>query len=76
MISTAPNPNLGRNCTKGIVREIGYLGDISIYHVQLESGKIVQASLPNLLRLSERDVKWDDEVYLYWRPENGVVLSV
>ena len=58
------------------MREIGYLGDISIYHVQLESGKIVQASMPNLLRLSERDVKWDDEVYLYWRPENGVVLSV
>lgn len=76
MISTAPNPSLGRNCTKGIVREIAYLGDISIYHVQLESGKIVQASLPNLLRLSERDMKWDDEVYLYWRPENGVVLSV
>ncbi len=76
MISTTPNPHLGRNCTKGIVREIGYLGDISIYHVQLESGKIIQASLPNLLRLSERDVKWDDEVYLFWRPENGVVLSV
>lgn len=76
MISTSLNPNLGRNCTKGIVREIAYLGDISIYHVQLESGKMVQASLPNLLRLSERDVKWDDEVYLYWRPENGVVLSV
>lgn len=76
MISTNPNSNLGRNCTKGIVREIAYLGDISIYHVQLDSGKIVQASLPNLLRLSERDVKWDDEVYLFWRPENGVVLSV
>ncbi len=76
MISTTHNPKLGRNYTKGIVREIAYLGDISIYHVQLESGKIVQASLPNLLRLSERDVKWDDEVYLFWRPENGVVLSV
>ena len=76
MISTVPNPKLGRNCTKGIVREIGYLGDISIYHVQLESGKIIQASLPNLLRLSERDVKWDDEVYLIWRAENGIILSV
>ena len=76
MISTTYNPKLSRNYTKGIVREIAYLGDISIYHVQLESGKIVQASLPNLLRLSERDVKWDDEVYLFWRPENGVVLSV
>ncbi len=62
------------NVVKGIVREIAYLGDISIYHVELESGSMVQASLPNLLRLAERDVKWDDEVYLYWRPENAVVL--
>lgn len=74
MISRSQPPS-NINCTKGIVREIAYLGDISIYHVQLESGKIVQSSLPNLLRLSERDVKWDDEVYLYWRSENGVVLA-
>lgn len=74
MISMTP-PSGNRNCAKGIVREIAYLGDISIYHVQLESGKIVQASLPNLLRLAERDVKWDDEVYVFWRAENGVVLT-
>ncbi len=67
-------PSSTRNFTKGIVQDIAYLGDISIYHVRLESGKIVQSALPNLLRLSERDVKWDDEVYLYWRAENGVVL--
>ncbi len=63
-----------RNCAKGIVREIGYLGDMSIYHIELESGKRVQAAMTNLLRLTDRDVKWDDEVYLYWRAENGIVL--
>jgi putrescine transport system ATP-binding protein len=68
-------PSDTRNCTVGIVREIAYLGDISIYYVELKSGKIMQAALPNLLRLSERDVKWDDEVYLFWRAENGVVLT-
>ena len=68
-------PAGNRNCTKGIVREIAYLGDISIYYVALASGKIVQAALPNLLRLSERDVKWEDEVYLSWRAENGIVLT-
>ncbi|MDP3371595.1 MAG: polyamine ABC transporter ATP-binding protein [Candidatus Paracaedibacteraceae bacterium] len=66
---------LKRNCAKGIVREIGYLGDMSIYHIELESGKRVQAAMTNLLRLTDRDVKWDDEVYLYWRPENGIVLT-
>lgn len=64
-----------RNCAKGIVREIGYLGDMSIYHIELESGKRVQAAMTNLLRLTDRDVKWDDEVYLYWRAENGIVLT-
>ncbi|HLD95319.1 MAG TPA: polyamine ABC transporter ATP-binding protein [Alphaproteobacteria bacterium] len=64
-----------RNCTKGVVQEIAYLGDMSIYYIRLASGKMVQAALPNLLRLSERDVQWEDEVYLFWRAENGVVLS-
>lgn len=73
MMSKTP-PSTTRNCTKGVVREIGYLGDLSIYHVELPSGKMMQAALPNLLRLSERDVKWEDDVYLFWRAENGIVL--
>jgi putrescine transport system ATP-binding protein len=75
MMSKTP-PAESRNCTKGIVREIAYLGDISIYYVELSSGKHMQSSLPNLLRLSERNVKWDDEVYLFWRAENGILLTV
>jgi putrescine transport system ATP-binding protein len=74
MISKTP-PAGNRNCTTGIVREIAYLGDMSIYHIELPSGKRVQAAVANLLRLSERDVKWDDEVYLFWRAENGIVLA-
>lgn len=74
MMSKTP-PVSNRNCLKGVVHEIAYLGDMSIYYVKLRSGKIVQAALPNLLRLSERDVQWDDEVYLFWRAENGVVLT-
>ncbi|MDR0625541.1 MAG: polyamine ABC transporter ATP-binding protein [Holosporales bacterium] len=74
MMSRTP-PAGNRNCTKGIVQEIAYLGDISLYYVELPSGKHIQASLPNLLRLSERNVTWDDEVYLFWRAENGVLLT-
>lgn len=75
MIGTAP-PNQKRNVTKGIVRDIGYLGDVSIYHVELESGKIVLATQPNLVRLAERPVTWDDQVTLFWRAENSIVLTV
>lgn len=74
MITTTP-PEQKRNTTKGIVRDIGYLGDVSIYHVELESGKIVLATQPNLVRLAERAVSWDDEVFLFWRAENSIVLT-
>jgi putrescine transport system ATP-binding protein len=75
MMATIP-PEQKRNATKGIVKDIGYLGDVSIYHVELESGKIVLATQPNLVRLAERTVTWDDEVYLLWRAENSIVLTL
>jgi putrescine transport system ATP-binding protein len=74
MIATTP-PEQKRNATKGIVKDIGYLGDVSIYHVELKSGKIVLATQPNIVRLAERPVTWDDQVYLYWRAENSIVLT-
>jgi putrescine transport system ATP-binding protein len=73
LITTEPRQGT-RNTTKGIVTDIAYLGDVSIYHIKLESGKIVMASVTNHVRLAERPINWDDEVYLYWRPDSGVVL--
>jgi putrescine transport system ATP-binding protein len=75
LISPEEPKNSSRNCTHGVVKEIAYLGDMSIFYVQLPSGKIVQAARQNLLRLSERDVQWEDTVYLYWKAESGVVLT-
>lgn len=68
-------PKERHNVTKGIIRDIAYLGDVSIYHVELSSGKIVLATQPNLVRLAERPLTWDDEVYLYWHEENGILLT-
>lgn len=76
MMISATSPGQKQNATKGVVRDIGYLGDVSIYHVELESGKIVLATQPNLVRLAERAVTWDDEVFLLWRAENSIVLTV
>lgn len=74
-ISLQEPKNKDANCVKGIVKEIAYLGDMYIYYVEVPSGDIMQAALPNLLRLSERDVKWDDEVYLTWGADNSIILS-
>ena len=75
VILTHTPPNSQKNTARGVVKEIAYLGDMSVYYIQLTNGKVVQAALPNLLRLTERDIKWEDEVSIFWRPENGIVLT-
>lgn len=64
------------NWTNGIVKDIVYLGDVSIYHVLLASGVTALATVANLVRAAERPIQWEDEVFLYWKPENGIILAI
>ncbi len=64
------------NWTRGIVQDIVYLGDVSIYYVKLKSEKIVLATVTNTVRAAERQIQWDDDVFLSWNPENGIVLTM
>lgn len=75
MLTLTLPSKINKNFTKGIVKEIGYIGDMSMYHVQLDSGKIIEVSQPNLQRFLEREITWNDEVYLYWKADNAVVLT-
>ena len=63
------------NIAHGKVRDIGYLGDVSNYYVTLDSGETMEATLPNLVRLAEPAVSWDEEVWLSWEAENAIVLT-
>lgn len=67
-------PGGGTNSAEGIVRDIAYMGNLSIYIVEIESGKRVQVTVPNLTRLAERPITWDDAVRIEWGPNSGVVL--
>jgi len=62
------------NTVSGKVWDIGYLGDVSIYHVRLETGAIVKATVTNRTRLVERPITWEDDVWLSWSRDSGVVL--
>jgi len=74
LISKDPPPDTSRNCMTGEVWDIGYLGNLSIYHVKLDSGKMVTATQANMARLIERPISWEDRVYLTWAPDAAVVL--
>ena len=63
------------NAIEGEVNDIGYLGDISIYHVRLPTGATVKATLTNRTRLVERPITWNDKVWLTWTPDSGIVLT-
>ncbi len=65
-----------RNKLSGIIKEIAYLGDMNIYYVELESGKVIMASATNPTRSFEQEYTWEEEVFLHWDEENVVVLSV
>lgn len=64
------------NIAKGIVKDIAYLGDVSVYYIQLSLGKMIMVTQPNLVRLAERPVTWDSIVYLKWNSENALMLMV
>ena len=63
------------NHTRGTIDEIAYMGDLSIYHVQLESGKRVRVTIPNLTRTGSDRYTWDEKVHLSWQASSGVVLT-
>jgi len=62
------------NCAQGVVREIAYTGDLSIYQVLLDTGTVVRVTAPNLTRRTEMPITWDDRVWVGWPAHAGVVL--
>ncbi|WP_029349751.1 ABC transporter ATP-binding protein [Bosea sp. 117] len=70
-----PPVEQGVNCLSGTIWDIGYLGDLSIYHVELPNGARIKAAKPNLTRVVERPISWDDKVWVSWTPDAGVVLT-
>ncbi len=64
------------NVLSGKVVEIVYLGDVSIYHVELPSKKRVLATLPNTNRFRKGVPTWDDIVHLSWDADSCATLLI
>ncbi|MFG1392266.1 ABC transporter ATP-binding protein [Xanthobacter agilis] len=74
-ISLDPPADTSVNCFEGEIWDIGYLGDLSIYHVELACGQRIKVSQPNLSRVVQRPITWDDKVWVTFAPHAGVVLT-
>lgn len=63
------------NCLSGEVLDIGYLGDMSLYKVRLDTGVIVRAASLNMTRLLHRPIGWNERVFLSVAPDAAIVLT-
>ena len=71
-----PDNPFGANVTTGVVEEIAYLGDISVYQVALDSGKRIRVSQTNSVRGNPDAITWEERVYVTWGDSAGSVLTV
>lgn len=69
------DPGKDTNAAAGMVDEVVYLGDLSVFHVILDSGRRIQVTRPNIERRDDENIKWDERVFLSWDGEAGVVLT-
>jgi putrescine transport system ATP-binding protein len=61
------------NWARGEIRDIAYLGELSVFLVRLESGREIRATLTNSARKPEERFLRDMPVYLSWEASSPVI---
>ena len=62
------------NVIEGVVVDIGYRGDVSIYKVRAGEGAVMKVAVANVGRQGERAVAVHSKVWLWWPDDAGVLL--
>ena len=68
-------PEGAANVLEGEVWDLGYLGDMTVYHIRLADGHVIKASALNSARMAEDPLSWEDRAYVSFAPDAGVVLT-
>jgi putrescine transport system ATP-binding protein len=66
--------DIEENEIRGVIIDIGFLGETILYHVRLNSGKIVQVSVPTANRSINQDLFIGEEAYLSWYYSDGMIV--
>jgi putrescine transport system ATP-binding protein len=74
VLLTTEQPPPGDNSLSGKVEEIAYLGDVSIYHVRVPGGALVEAQLTNRARRAAAPLTWGDPAWIAWGADDAVAL--
>ena len=65
------------NAVSAQVVDLGYFGKDSLYRARLSNGEMVRVTRLNEGRIheNERQIDWDDEVWLSWHPSSVILLA-
>ena len=74
-ISKDAPPEPGRTVLRGVVEDLGYFGDLSVYRVRLFGGRKLEVSAQNRVRRSSKSLEWDDQVFLSWDVRSAILLQ-
>ena len=67
-------PDGKNNIIKAIIDEAAYMGNMTVYHVKLDSGMIVKVTSPNLSRQNSEILQEGKEIYINWADNAGAVV--
>ncbi|WP_338415175.1 polyamine ABC transporter ATP-binding protein [uncultured Sphaerotilus sp.] len=68
-------PEGAMNQVRGVVKEMSYFGDSTLYHLELASGARFKVTVENDSRDRSGAPTWGDAVWAYWQPSAQVVLT-
>ncbi|MCA8869328.1 MAG: ABC transporter ATP-binding protein [Rhodobacteraceae bacterium] len=71
---SAERPPDAVNALPGKVLDIGYLGNMSTYHVELANGQVIKSQMTNQRRLARRAFSWEDQVWVSFTATGGLIL--
>ncbi len=74
-IDKEPPSAKNRTVLRGVVLDLGYFGNLSVYPVQLPSGLVLKVSAQSRHRSATHTVEWDDELFLSWDIASAILLS-
>jgi putrescine transport system ATP-binding protein len=74
---------VGYNITQGVIREVAYLGNLTSYHIQLDSRGDADDRMEALLKVTHTNAARHDashlvrgnRVYVWWCGSDVVVLT-
>ena len=67
--------NLTANFAEGIIWDIAYMGDVTIYNVRVDEDLHIRSTMANTKRSSDKPMTWDDKIWVSWETDSGIILK-